>query len=76
MQKHFAIFSLIVLSGLISVQAQEKMPAQTEKHVQSVPTKEGNSTLMMKIKSDEKGDELRRQELVDELKKLYKANFL
>ena len=55
---------------------QEKDPLEPQTHVQSTPTKEDNSTLMMKIKSDEKGDEVRRQELIDELRRLYKANFL
>lgn len=76
MKNMFAIFSVLVLMGAGSASGQDKNQNDAEKHVQSTPTKEDNSTLMMKIKTDEKGDELRRQELIDELRKLYKANFL
>ena len=76
MKKQFAIFGFLLMSGVVSAFAQEKTEFKTEKHVQSKSSREDNSTLMMKIKSDEKAHELRRQELVDELRRLYKANFL
>ncbi|MCC7459681.1 MAG: hypothetical protein IT286_00120 [Proteobacteria bacterium] len=76
MKKQSTIFGLAILAMVSSAQAQDKNQPQADKHVQSTPSKEDHSTLMMQIKTDEKGDEIRRQELVDELRRLYKANFL
>lgn len=48
-----------------------------ENHVETVKVNEkSNTTLMMKIQGNEKVDESRRQAFIEELRKLYKANFL
>lgn len=80
----------VLVAGVNFAHADEKQPDETRvqapktpdevtKHINSTqvgPDESTNSTLMMKIQSDEKGDQEKRKEFIEELRKLYKANFL
>lgn len=79
MKKLLQISVLVLLTGISIARADEKDKTKgDEKHVPStsLQNNDSHSTLMMKISEDENGDEVRRKALKDELRKLYKANFL
>lgn len=82
MKKIFLTVFAAVMGAAVGAYAEETpKPAPAPKTTQPVQTKtvrpdESSSTLMMKISEDETPDELRKRAIIDELRKLYKANFL
>lgn len=87
MKKLIYISTLALFASLSLAHAGEKKPGETTIQTPG-ETKPGvktqaigdgetnNSSMMMKIQTDEKADEARRKEFLEELRKLYKANFL
>ena len=87
MKKLSYILTLALIAGSTLVHAGEKKPG--EKTVQTpktpgevvdtqqvAPEATGSDVRTMKIGTDSKTEESRRKEFLEELRKLYKANFL
>lgn len=75
-----SIFATLFLFGVSIAHAQDQVPdqpKQEQKHVQSTTIHENESgSRAMKINQDDQTDAQRREVFLDELRKLYKANFL
>lgn len=75
-----ALFFLLVGTAFAqepTIKPEEKN-TKADKNVQTtvITSDDTNSALLMKISNDEKEDDVRRKVFLDELRKLYKANFL
>ena len=79
MKKLFAIGFLMLASGMVYAQNDETKSDESSKSVQSTKIgseKDARSVRTMKIQADDKGDEEKRKAFIDELRSLYKINFL
>jgi hypothetical protein len=79
MKKYFFIGCIVLVSGLAFAQKSQPNPDESLKPIQSTqmePEKGAHSIRTMKIQTDEKGDEAKRKAFIDELRSLYKINFL
>ncbi len=59
-----------------SLQSQSNKPNQITQNNQIKPHADTGSVRTMKIKSDEQDDQAKRKAFIDELRSLYKINFL
>lgn len=81
MKTGFQTFLIILLAPFAMALADEKTTGDKTpqlEHVQSstIMQDQFGSRQTMKIESDTQAEELRRKELLEEIRKLYKANFL
>lgn len=81
MKTTFTIFAALILTCITAARAQDQVPEkpgqQDQKHVQTTTIQENEAgTRAMKINQEEPTESERREVFLDELRKLYKANFL
>ena len=78
MKKMFYMLLTGLMTSAFVAHADEKAPATSKDdgHVSTSTMNQDSGSRLMKINQDDANDNERRQALMEQLRKLYKANFL